>query len=169
MNKIEVINLSSTLELPKYSTPYSDAMDVMACFDCGQYIKVYNEQNQLVGLSKIYADDNILYIAPRNRVLIPTGLKINCGKGYRVSIKPRSGLALKEGLTVLNTPGTVDADYRGVIGVILINLTDSVAVVKHGDRIAQLSFEKSEQFAWDLVDELDDTDRGEGGFGHTGK
>lgn len=106
---------------------------------------------------------------PFERKLIPTGLYISLPKGYEAQIRPRSGLALKNGITVLNTPGTIDADYRGEIGVILINLSNDEYTLNPGERIAQMIASKFEKVEFNLVETLDETERGEGGFGHTGK
>lgn len=110
-----------------------------------------------------------LRIKPLQRVLIPTGLFIELEKGYEAMVRPRSGLALKYGITVLNTPGTVDADYRGEIGVILVNLSSEEYIISPGDRIAQMVINKYETATIEFVEELTDTERGKGGFGHSGK
>jgi dUTP pyrophosphatase len=108
-------------------------------------------------------------LAPLERVLIPTGLHIAMPNHLEAQIRPRSGLAIKQGLTCLNTPGTIDADYRGEIKVILINLSNEIQVIHDGDRIAQIVFQQVEKMEWQLVENLDTTQRGDGGFGHTGK
>ncbi len=108
-------------------------------------------------------------LSPGQRTLVPTGLHIALPPGYEAQVRPRSGLAYKSGVTVLNTPGTVDADYRGDIGVILINLSDTEFVIEDGDRIAQLIIAPYTRVEWTPVDQLDETARGEGGFGSTGK
>ena len=108
-------------------------------------------------------------LAPLERVLIPTGLHIAMPNHMEAQIRPRSGLAIKQGLTCLNTPGTIDADYRGEIKVILINLSNEIQVIQDGDRIAQIVFQQVEKMEWQLVENLEITQRGEGGFGHTGK
>ena len=108
-------------------------------------------------------------LAPLERVLIPTGLHIAMPNHLEAQIRPRSGLAIKQGLTCLNTPGTIDADYRGEIKVILINLSNENQVIQDGDRIAQIVFQQVEKMEWQLVENLETTQRGEGGFGHTGK
>lgn len=105
---------------------------------------------------------------PMERRLIPTGLHIALPAGFEAQVRPRSGLALKHGITVLNAPGTVDADYRGEVGVVLINLSDKDFVVNDGERIAQMVIARYEQVELAVVDALDDTERGEGGYGHTG-
>ena len=135
---------SGTDNLPEYATKNSAGMDLRA-----------NLEERVV-------------LGPMQRVLIPTGLKIALPKGLEAQVRPRSGLALKHGITVLNTPGTIDADYRGEIGVILINLSDSAFEIKPGDKIAQLVTARYVTVNWKEVDELDSTERGEGGFGHTG-
>ena len=108
-------------------------------------------------------------LAPLERVLIPTGLHIAMPNHLEAQIRPRSGLAIKQGLTCLNTPGTIDADYRGEIKVILINLSNENQVIQDGDRIAQIVFQQVEKMEWQLVENLETTQRGDGGFGHTGK
>lgn len=100
---------------------------------------------------------------------MPTGLSIALPEGYEAQVRPRSGLALKHGITLLNTPGTIDADYRGEIGVIMVNLSDTPFNIADGDRIAQLVIARYEQAEWEAVEALDSTERGDGGFGHTGK
>lgn len=110
-----------------------------------------------------------MVLKPLERKLVPTGLFIELPKGYEAQIRPRSGLALKKGLTVLNTPGTIDADYRGEIRVILINLSPEEVAIANGDRICQMIIAAHETVEWNLVEVLTETERGEGGFGHTGK
>lgn len=142
--KIAIINRSNN-PLPKYATPQSAGLDI------------YADLKEEVTLS------------PLDRKLIPTGLYIALPKGYEAQIRPRSGLALKQGITVLNSPGTIDSDYRGEIQVLLINLSNSSVAIKSGDRIAQMIIAKHEQIDWELVSSLEDTtERGKGGFGHTG-
>ncbi len=141
--KIKVINKSSHA-LPQYETELSAGMDIRA----------HLEESVVLG--------------PLERKLIPTGLFIALPKGYEAQVRPRSGLAIKKGITVLNTPGTIDADYRGEICVILINLSKEAFVIQNGERIAQMVIAKHEQPQWELVEELDETERGVGGFGHTG-
>ena len=145
---IKIINKSGN-ELPTYKTTLSSGMDVRA----------YIENNEYVTLQ------------PMERALIHTGLYMELPEGLECQVRPRSGLALNEGITVLNTPGTIDADYRGEIGVILVNLSNYPVNVKNGDRIAQLVFAKVNQIAgFEVVQEFDnETERGAGGFGHTGK
>lgn len=145
---IKIINKSGN-ELPAYKTTLSSGMDVRA----------YIENNEYVTLQ------------PMERALIHTGLYMELSEGLECQVRPRSGLALNEGITVLNTPGTIDADYRGEIGVILVNLSNYPVNVKNGDRIAQLVFAKVNQIAgFEVVQEFDnETERGAGGFGHTGK
>lgn len=146
--RVQIVNKSSN-PLPTYSTEYSAGMDLRA--------NIIDEGN-----------NNIISIAPGERVLISTGLYIQLPYGYEAQIRPRSGLALKYGITVLNTPGTIDADYRGEIGVCLINHGNDTFYVHHGDRIAQIVFAQVEQAALVEVSELVNTKRGNGGFGHTG-
>jgi dUTP pyrophosphatase len=110
-----------------------------------------------------------IQMAPLERALIPTGLHIALPIHWEAQVRPRSGLALKQGLTCLNTPGTIDADYRGEIKVILINLSNEIQVIQDGDRIAQIVFQQVEKMEWQLVENLETTQRGDGGFGHTGK
>jgi dUTP pyrophosphatase len=143
MLSIQVINTSNN-PLPSYQTAQSAGLDLMANIE-----------------------EHVL-LEPMERKLIGTGLHIALPEGYEAQIRPRSGLALKHGLTVLNTPGTIDADYRGEIKVVLINLSDTPYEVKDGDRIAQMIINKYEHISWELTDQLDTTDRGEGGYGHTG-
>lgn len=141
--KIKVVNEGSQ-PLPKYETINSAGMDLRANIEDG------------------------IVIRPLDRALIPTGLHIALPEGYEAQIRPRSGLALKKGITCLNTPGTIDADYRGEIGVILANISSEDFVVNPGDRIAQMIINKVEHAKFELVEKLDETERGEGGFGHTG-
>ena len=108
-------------------------------------------------------------LAPLERALIPTGLHIALPNNWEAQVRPRSGLAIKQGLTCLNTPGTIDADYRGEIKVILINLSNEIQVIQDGDRIAQIVFQQVEKMEWQLVENLETTQRCDGGFGHTGK
>lgn len=108
-------------------------------------------------------------LAPMQRALVPTGLFIELPLGYEAQIRPRSGLAFKHGITVLNSPGTIDADYRGEIKILLINLSNEHFIINDGERIAQMIIAKHEQITWQLVEKLSDTDRGAGGYGHTGR
>lgn len=147
--KVKVINRSG-FELPKYETENSFGMDVKAVF----------EKDSVFG-------DGFLVLTPKRRALIKTGLFVEIPKGEEIQVRPRSGLALKYGVTVLNSPGTIDADYRGEIGVILINHGDADFVINHGDRIAQII--GSKKIEWESAEELSETDRGDGGFGSTGK
>lgn len=142
--KIKVVNISDN-KLPEYSTIHSAGMDIRASL---------NEP---------------VTILPLKRMLIKTGLFIQIPEGYEAQIRPRSGLALKNGITILNTPGTIDADYRGEIGIIVVNLSDEPFVINNGDRIAQMIISKYERAEMIQVVELDSSERGEGGFGHTGK
>ena len=143
MLKVQVINKGHQ-PLPQYATAQSAGMDLRANID------------------------EPITLHPLERRLIPTGLHIALPAGYEAQVRPRSGLALKKGITVLNTPGTIDADYRGEIGVILINLSQEDFVIEDGERIAQMVIARHEQGELIAVDVLDETERGEGGFGHTG-
>jgi dUTP pyrophosphatase len=142
--EIKIINTSSN-SLPEYATTGSSGMDIRASLDSPKTLQ------------------------PLERALIPTGLFMEIPQGYEVQVRPRSGLAIKQGITCLNTPGTIDADYRGEIKVILINLSQQEQVIHHGDRVAQLVVQKVEQAIWLPVQELETTERNAGGFGHTGK
>lgn len=141
--EIQIINKSHHA-LPQYSTLQSAGMDIRANLD------------------------QPLVLKPMQRCLVPTGLYIALPDGYEAQIRPRSGLALKKGVTVLNTPGTIDADYRGEIGIILINLSQEDFVIKDGERVAQMIIARYEQAVWTEVEVLDETERGAGGFGHSG-
>ena len=138
------------VSLPSYETPQSAGMDLRANFPI---------EIRSIGIN----------IEAGSRVLIPTGLTIAIPEGYEAQIRPRSGLALKHGITVLNSPGTVDADYRGHLGIILINHSDNDFHILHGDRIAQIIFAPVIQAFWETVSELNETVRGIGGFGSTGR
>jgi len=143
MLKIKVVNRGHQ-PLPQYATAQSAGMDIRANLDASVTLK------------------------PLERRLIPTGLHISLPAGYEAQVRPRSGLALKKGVTVLNTPGTIDADYRGEIGVVLINLSQEDFIVEDGERIAQMVIARHEQGLFEEVELLDETERGEGGYGHTG-
>lgn len=143
MLKIQVINKGHQ-PLPKYATPQSAGMDLRA-----------NLEEPII-------------LRPLERRLIPTGLHIALPAGYEAQVRPRSGLALKKGITVLNSPGTIDADYRGEVGVLLINLSQDDFVVNDGERIAQMVIARHEQGEFEAVEVLEETERGEGGYGHTG-
>lgn len=142
--KIQIIN-ESHHPLPQYATPQSAGLDLRANLDAP------------------------ITLQPMERRLVPTGLRIALPQGYEAQVRPRSGLALKHGITLLNTPGTIDADYRGEIGIILVNLSTESFTIADGDRIAQLVIARYEQAEWTEVNALDATERGEGGFGHSGK
>lgn len=144
MVNIKVIN-TSTNPLPEFGTLHAAGVDLRASI-----------------IEKIV-------IKPLERVLVPTGLYIELPEGFEAQIRPRSGLAIKHGISVLNSPGTIDADYRGEIKVILINLSNEEFIIENGDRICQMVINKYERFEWWLVEALNATDRGAGGFGHTGK
>ena len=161
--KIQVINKSSN-ELPKYETPQSAGMDLRA--DLNNINEKFLFAAYAVRIDNDYIDHII--IKPGGRALIPTELYTAIPKGYEVQIRPRSGLALKSGITVCNTPGTIDADYRNGWGVILINHGNKPFIINQGDRIAQAVLAKIEQIEWEEVEILDSTDRGLGGFGSTG-
>lgn len=143
MLKIKVINKGHQ-PLPQYATPQSAGMDLRA-----------NLEEPIV-------------LHPMERRLIPTGLYIALPEGFEAQVRPRSGLALKRGITVLNAPGTIDADYRGEVGVLLINLSQEDFVVNDGERVAQMVVARHEQVDFQVVAELDETERGAGGYGHTG-
>ncbi len=144
MLQIPIINRSRH-ELPRYATPLSAGVDLRANID------------------------SPITLQSLERRLIPTGLFIALPEGYEAQVRPRSGLALKQGIGVLNSPGTIDADYRGEIGVILVNLSNEPVVINDGDRIAQMVIARHEQAEWNVVEVLSETERGAGGFGHTGK
>jgi dUTP pyrophosphatase len=141
---VRIINRSHH-PLPAYATALSAGMDLRANLDTP------------------------ITLRPLERCLVPTGLFIALPQGYEAQVRPRSGLALKKGITVLNTPGTIDADYRGEIGVILVNLSAEDFVINDGERIAQMVVARHETVEWEAVASLDETERGAGGFGHTGK
>ena len=141
--KVSIINRSHHA-LPSYSTLLSAGMDVRANLE------------------------EAITLQPRERRLIPTGLFIALPEGYEAQIRPRSGLAIKHGITVLNSPGTIDADYRGEIGIILINHSDKAFVIEDGERVGQMVVAQYSRVEWDETDTLDETERGAGGFGHTG-
>lgn len=142
--EVKIINKSHH-QLPAYETSQSAGMDLRA-----------NLQEPMT-------------LAPLQRCLVPTGLFMALPAGYEAQVRPRSGLAIKKGITVLNSPGTIDADYRGEVCVILINLSSEPFVINDGDRIAQMVIARCDQISWQQVEVLDETERGEGGFGHTGK
>ena len=141
--KVEIINKSKH-QLPSYATALSAGMDLRANLDTPKVLQ------------------------PLERALVPTGLFIALPAGYEAQVRPRSGLAIKKGITVLNSPGTIDADYRGEVCVILVNLSNEPFTITDGERIAQMVIARHEQVEWNECDELGETDRGAGGFGHTG-
>lgn len=143
MVKIKVVN-EGLQPLPAYATSQSAGMDLRA--NIGDAVT----------------------LRPLERKLIPTGLRMALPQGYEAQVRPRSGLALKHGITVLNSPGTIDADYRGEIMVLLVNLSDKDFVINPGERIAQMVVARHETASWEIADTLDSTERGEGGYGHTG-
>lgn len=140
---IKIVNKSKHSN-PVYSTNYSAGMDIKA-----------NLENSII-------------LKPLERFLVPTGLYIELPEGFEAQIRPRSGLAIKSGIGILNSPGTIDADYRGEIKIIMINLSNENFIINDGDRICQMVISKYEKIAWNNVDFLNETDRGTGGFGHTG-
>lgn len=142
--KVRVINKSANI-LPEYETILSAGMDLRASIE------------------------EPIILQPMQRVLVPTGLFIELPAGFEAQVRPRSGLALKHGITVLNSPGTIDADYRGEIKILLVNLSDKAFEIKNAERIAQMIVAKHERVEWELAEDLTQTKRGEGGFGHTGK
>ncbi len=142
--KVNIINKSHH-PLPAYQTNQSAGMDIRANLT------------------------EPIELKPLERKLIPTGLYIALPDGYEAQIRPRSGLAIKHGITLLNTPGTIDADYRGEIGVIMVNLSNEPFVINDGERICQMVVAQYQQIEWQTVESLDETERGAGGFGHTGK
>ena len=142
---VKIINKSDN-NLPAYETSSSAGMDLRA-----------------------YLPEGPITLKPMQRTLVPTGLFMEIPEGYEGQVRPRSGLAIKNGITVLNTPGTIDADYRGEVKIILINLSDTDFIINSGERVAQIVFAKCEQMEVVSVETLSDTERGAGGFGHTGK
>jgi len=140
---VRIVN-HSPFPLPAYETDFSAGMDLKALLDIP------------------------VILNPLHRALIPTGLYIELPTGFEAQVRPRSGLAAKHGITVLNSPGTIDADYRGEIKVILVNLSDQPYSIQHGDRIAQIIISRHETIAWEQVEVLNTSERGAGGFGHTG-
>ena len=144
MQKVRIVNRSRH-PLPEYSTEYSAGMDLRA-----------NLENDII-------------LGPGGRILVPTGLFIEIPPGYEAQIRPRSGLAVKKGITVLNTPGTIDSDYRGEIGIILINHSDVPFTITDGERICQMIITRHETIEWEETEDLNNTARGSGGFGHTGQ
>ena len=143
MVKVKVVN-TGCQPLPAYATSQSAGMDLRANIE------------------------SPITLRPMERSLVPTGLRIELPQGYEAQVRPRSGLALKHGITVLNSPGTIDSDYRGELKVLLVNLSNQDFVVNAGERVAQMIIARHETVAWEEVDVLDETERGEGGYGHTG-
>jgi dUTP pyrophosphatase len=141
---IKILNRSN-YPLPDYATSGSSGMDIRANLQ-----QPFNLQ-------------------PLQRTIMPTGLFVEIPHGYEIQVRPRSGLAIKQGITCLNTPGTIDSDYRGEIKIVLVNLSDEIQVIHPGDRIAQLVLQKVETATWEIVEEVEATERNEGGFGSTGK
>lgn len=143
--KVKVVKLSTEVALPKYETTGSAGMDVRASIS------------------------EPLVLGPLERKLIPLGIKIEIPEGYEIQVRPRSGLALKHGIGMVNSIGTIDSDYRGEIGAILINLSKEPYTIHPGERIGQIVLNKISKIEWEVVDTLEETERGTGGFGHTGK
>lgn len=141
--QVKIINQSSN-PLPQYQTKGSAGMDLAANLESPVELK------------------------PLERTLIPTGLFMELPLGYEAQVRPRSGMAIKKGITVINTPGTIDSDYRGEIKVPIVNLSNETQVIEHGERVAQMVIAKHEHIIWELTDSLEESERGEGGFGHTG-
>ncbi|WP_294063718.1 dUTP diphosphatase [uncultured Fusobacterium sp.] len=142
---VKIVRENDKIELPKYETTGAAGMDIRA-----------NISEPIV-------------LGSLERTLVPTGLKIAIPEGYEVQVRPRSGLALKHGITLLNTPGTIDSDYRGELKMIIANMSKDAYTINPGERIGQLVLNKVEQIEWEVVETLDETERGAGGFGHTGK
>ena len=142
--QVRIVNTSKH-PLPEYATPYSAGMDLRANLD------------------------EPVTLLPLERKLVPTGIFIELPVGYEAQIRPRSGLAIKHGISLVNTPGTIDADYRGEIKVIMVNLSNEAFVVNDGERVCQMVIARHERVEWELTDSLEETERGAGGFGHTGK
>ena len=142
--KIRIVNKSKH-ELPQYATPLSAGLDLRANID------------------------SPIVLGPMERCLVPTGLFMALPAGYEAQVRSRSGLALKKGVTVLNSPGTIDADYRGEVCIILVNLSTEPFTIEDGERVAQMVIARHEQAEWEVTDVLDETERGEGGFGHSGR
>ena len=172
-----IIPVTTNNQLPSYETPASAGMDIRATFahivekflfnpTISTHDEGYTDKIVEINTTQVL---NYITINPGGRALIPTGLKVAIPEGYEIQVRPRSGLALKNGITLLNTPGTIDADYRGDIGVIIINHGTEPFIIKAGDRIGQIVLNKVEKIEWQQVDTLPDTIRGEGGFGSTGK
>lgn len=141
---VKIIN-GSHHPMPQYATPGASGMDVRA-----------------------YLPDKPIVLGPLERALVPTGLRLQLPRGFECQIRPRSGLAIRHGISLVNTPGTVDSDYRGEIGVILINLSNEPFTINDGERICQMVIKEYTRVDWEPVSRIDETERGEGGFGHTG-
>lgn len=142
--QVKIVNKSNHA-LPEYATPFSAGVDLRANID------------------------EPITLKPLQRALVPTGIYIQLPEGYEAQIRPRSGLAVKHGISIVNSPGTIDADYRGEIRVILVNLSSEDFVINNGERVCQMVIARHEHVVWQPVEELDDSERGAGGFGHTGK
>lgn len=175
---LKILNLSKSLKLPEYAHPGDAGLDLMACFDTksdpteGSYseIKVYDTTNAVK--TELVYKDRLFALLPKHRYLIPTGIKISLDEGCQAEVRPRSGNALKKGLTVLNTPGTVDESYRGEVGVILINMSSTPIYITHGEKIAQLvimPYIVPDIYEVDSEESLGTTVRGGNGYGSSDK
>lgn len=165
--KVKIIN-KSTHPLPAYATAGSSGVDLQAFIEEGTMDGIKNYGNVEFHHNNFDKNRSWITINPGGRALIPTGIYIQLPDGYEAQVRPRSGLALKHGITVLNTPGTIDSDYTGEIRVILLNASNNPFSISDGDRIAQMCFVKTEKAEFEEVTSLDETERGSGGFGHTG-
>ena len=143
--KLKIVSLPHCIKLPEYKTECASGMDLVACID------------------------DTIVLNPLERVMIPTGIKVGIPKGYEGQIRPRSGKAYRDGITVINTPGTIDSDFTGELKILAVNLSDKMQMIQRGERIAQLVITPVVQLPIEIVGELEETERGEGGFGHTGK
>jgi len=179
--RIKVVN-KSPFPLPKYETSGAAGMDLMADFSrldqnnwhyklmwVNKVVCSFNTEKTILSQNEAVHPVDTITLEPFSRVIIPTGLYFQIEEGYEVQIRPRSGLSFKTGLTIANSPGTIDEDYRGEIGIICANYTDRSIMIKHGDRIAQMVVNKYEECNWIEVEELEQTKRGDGSFGSTGK
>jgi dUTP pyrophosphatase len=159
--KVQVINKSQH-QLPKYATIGSAAVDLQASF-------TELDQDFKGDRFQVDAPNKVIFLLAGGRILIPTDLYVAIPEGYEIQIRPRSGLAIKNGISMVNCTGTIDSDYRGNVGIILINHSNKTFEIRNGDRIGQAILSKVEQIEWVNVDKLSETSRGEGGFGHSGK
>lgn len=161
IHTIDVVRLNKTLPMPEYQTEGAAGFDLYADIERSEY------ENRW-GLGSRH-DDSVMQLRAGERALVKTGIKVAIPEGFELQIRPRSGLALKNGISIVNSPGTIDSDYRGEIGIILINHSRTDFIISHGDRIAQAVFAEVNQAKFNEVEELDETERGEGGFGSTNK